>query len=115
MLVISSHQLAKLEEQRLTTFLDRLRIDVLAFMRDAAPEVEAQEVMMRLNSALEGAQRQGFSTEVHLTRLGYLLVAFPLDFSTHSEYKWVSDILNSQATADERLDCISAALMADLS
>ena len=68
------------------------------------------EFSYRLEHVLAMADRYGMLTEQQITRFAYLLLSFPTNFAKCTEYAWLAEVLESPASADERLDCITAAL-----
>ncbi|MDO9225877.1 MAG: hypothetical protein Q8M09_05195 [Pseudomonadota bacterium] len=111
MLTISQAQMEQIEQARRAEFFRELRSDVAQFMLRVAPEVGVAEVGARIDGAFSQADRLGMRSELQIVRYAYVVAAFPADFATLPEYAWLTALLESPASADSRLDSISAAIM----
>lgn len=110
MLSISPQQMHQIEEEKQNVFFQKLRIEVRKFLLDTSHGIVIIDIDTHIDRILDNAIIHNMNTEQQITRYAYFLAAFPIDFRKHSEYAWLTDILESQIPADERLDSITAAL-----
>lgn len=110
MLVMKPEQLQSFAQQSAEEFYQQLHVDLREFLAGHMPEVSRQEADRKIPHAFALCQHYGFHTEAQITRLSYILVAFPPEFYNEPRYQWLDAILRSSEPADDRLDRVSACL-----
>lgn len=84
-------------------------------MAKTDPSLSEDRVDTRITQAFQTCADNGFRTEKQITRFCYILVTFPRDYPVRAKYVWIDKMIKANASADVRLDRITASIKAGAS
>ena len=103
MIALTQQQLADVSWQRQRRFYRELRAELVGFIGRHLPDMPTDEINPKIDAAFRICRDCGFDTERQIAHLSHILVTFPDAFHLYPEYRWVHDLLVSDAPADQRL------------
>ncbi|HKL44907.1 MAG TPA: hypothetical protein VJ906_01535 [Roseovarius sp.] len=110
MLTVDAAQFKRFEQEQARQFYRALGEDLLSYCANHIPEIAEPERVPRIKHIFRLCQHYQIESERDITRLSYMLLAFPSDFYQHPEYSWVHDILSAPEAPTTRVDRLSAIL-----
>ena len=91
-------------------FYKSLSAELQEFIGKINPNLATKERDELIRHAFMICKKNGFSTEKQVTKLSYILVAFPKDFASFKKYEWLNALLCAKSSADRRLAQIQACI-----
>lgn len=110
MLTLDAAQFKRFEQEQARQFYRALGEDLLGYCGGHIPEIPEPERVPRIRHIFRLCQHYRIESERDITRLSYMLLAFPSDFYQRQEYSWVHDILSAPESPTTRIDRLSAIL-----
>lgn len=106
MLNISNRVEKSFRAPTLQAFYSNLSEDLRRFLLEIHPDIDEGTALRQIRAAYEICRRHDFITERQITRLSFIIVTFPEDFSSQPDYAWFGDLLKAQAPADDKISRI---------